>query len=214
MDDNRLPKRCYKMLYRQDNIGRKNWASQIKTILYKIGFGISWVAQEVGDINIFINQVKQRLIDIEQQDWHIEILKYSKLRTLVEFKTLLNPERYIHEVNILNHRTALTRLRISAHNLAIETDRQLKIDAELRVCKYCHAIGENYVEDEYHFLLICPLYDHIRFNLLPLNIILFPTTENFVKLMKTEDCETMNKLANYCYLAFKCRESNEYFNRQ
>ena len=38
------------------------------------------------------------------------------------------------------------------HNLAIERGRYENIDRSERICRYCNG---NFVESEYHFLLVC-----------------------------------------------------------
>ena len=48
--------------------------------------------------------------------------------------------------------------RLSCHELEIETGRQRGIDKVNRVCKFCM----NCAEDEYHFMLICKIYDNLR----------------------------------------------------
>ena len=50
----------------------------------------------------------------------------------------------------------LTKLRISAHQLYVETGRYCNpvIPRENKFCFHC----KNIVEDEKHFLLDCPLY--------------------------------------------------------
>ena len=52
-------------------------------------------------------------------------------------------------------RSVLTKLRLPSHKLRIETERynRNRTDRELRYCTLCNV---NDVEDEYHFLLICP----------------------------------------------------------
>ena len=60
----------------------------------------------------------------------------------------------------LHLRRNLTKLRISAHNLAIETGRYTKpkkTSIEKRTCFYCGGI-----ENELHFLFICDLYQNER----------------------------------------------------
>ena len=54
----------------------------------------------------------------------------------------------------------MTKLRISAHQLYVETGRYCNpsIPRENRFCFY----SKNFVEDEKHFLLDCPLYKHVR----------------------------------------------------
>ena len=62
------------------------------------------------------------------------------------------------------HRIALTKLRLSNHKLAIETgrySRPFKKPAE-RICPICKIE----MEDEYHFLNICPAYQEKRCSLL------------------------------------------------
>jgi hypothetical protein len=59
-------------------------------------------------------------------------------------------------------RSHLTKLRLSAHSLAIETGRYCKpmIPASERFCNSC----KNKVKYECHFLIECPLYDTLRDN--------------------------------------------------
>jgi GH25 family lysozyme M1 (1,4-beta-N-acetylmuramidase) len=54
----------------------------------------------------------------------------------------------------------LTKIRVSAHTLAIETGRysKPKILASERFCKFCR----NVMEDEKHFILNCSQYETLR----------------------------------------------------
>ena len=81
----------------------------------------------------------------------------GKLRTFQKFKTEYCMENYLLDLPNLDHLTAVARLRMSAHRLAIETGRHVKpkICKEERICKNCDL---EEVEDESHFLLKCPLY--------------------------------------------------------
>ena len=62
--------------------------------------------------------------------------------------------------------STIARFRMSSHTLAIETGRHAKpkIAKEERKCRCCNL---DYVEDEKHFLLKCPLYNEER---LPISI--------------------------------------------
>ena len=63
---------------------------------------------------------------------------------------------YIRSPINTRHRIALTKLRLSNHKLAIETgrySRPFKKPAE-RICPICKIE----MEDEYHFIKICPGY--------------------------------------------------------
>ena len=55
-------------------------------------------------------------------------------------------------------RYIITRWRLSNHNLKIETGRYTKpLTCEERICGLCHII-----EDEYHVIFICPIYELVR----------------------------------------------------
>ena len=48
---------------------------------------------------------------------------------------------------------------LSYHNLAIERGRYENTPRDERICKNCNL---NMVENEYHFLLVCPMYRDLR----------------------------------------------------
>ena len=59
-------------------------------------------------------------------------------------------------------RKAICKLRLSAHNLLIETDRYVKpksMPCSERICKHCNL---NLIENEFHFLSQCSLYNQER----------------------------------------------------
>ena len=62
--------------------------------------------------------------------------------------------------NIPKLRYSLTRLRVSSHRLNIECGRWTRpniIPVNERKCQNC-----NVLEDEYHFVLECSLYNELR----------------------------------------------------
>ena len=63
MPMHRYPKNCYIMLKSQDEIGRNNWVTAIKQLLFQYGYGFVWLSQEIGNIDSFTKQFKQRLSD-------------------------------------------------------------------------------------------------------------------------------------------------------
>ena len=54
MDERRLPKKCYKMLFEYDNKGKVNWVTNIRRFLCNHGYLYVWDNQSVGDINAFL----------------------------------------------------------------------------------------------------------------------------------------------------------------
>ena len=73
MPVNRYPHVCYNMLKSYDDSRKISWATHVKMLLYKYGFGHVWLSQGVGDEIMFLKKFKQRLSDCFAQDWHHDI---------------------------------------------------------------------------------------------------------------------------------------------
>ena len=124
-------------------------------------------------------------------------------------KTSFKIENYLLQFPTYFRRN-FTKLRISAHNLAIETGRYSKpieTPIEKRLCFHCKEI-----ENELHFVLKCPLYNAER-NLLYhelsniLSVDLSPTNELFNLLMSglQGDHDVGKTFCNYINMCFKRR---------
>ena len=139
----------------------------------QIGLGEFWMKAHYADIGI-VNMIRQWLKDIELQRWLSEINndtrkdanQSNKMRTYRLFKTIDNYkcEDYLHQVTNMRHWIALTKLWLSNHKLAIETGRYSRLfkKPEERICP----IYKIAMEDEYHFLNICPAYQEKKSSLL------------------------------------------------
>ncbi len=90
--------------------------------------------------------------------WLEKINSESKMRTYRNLKTNFGIEDYLVNTKDYKQRKSLTKLRISAHTLAIERGRYSRppIPANQRKCTAC---SDNSIEDEYHFLAICKKYE-------------------------------------------------------
>ena len=100
---------------------------------------------------------------------------------------------------------ALTRLRISCHNLEIERGRYHKpasTPAHLRLCKDCES-----VEDELHFICVCPKYDSLREHLKLAsivcndnpNFVFLSVNDKFIYLMQALDPH-VTALAKFAFM--------------
>ena len=83
-----------------------------------------------------------------------------KLRTYKLFKKTLEFEPYLHITNS-KIGSAISKFCTSAHSLEIERGRYAKpkTPAEKWICNVC---DHEAVEDEFHFLIQCPLYQEER----------------------------------------------------
>ena len=48
------------MLKSLDEADRQNWVLKVRNLLFTYEFGYIWIAEDVGDIGMFISQFKQR----------------------------------------------------------------------------------------------------------------------------------------------------------
>ena len=85
-------------------------------------------------------------------------IKKNKLRTFRKFKLAHEHDykNYVTNVRNINHRVAVTKLRLSNHKLATETGRYVKPyqPPDQRICPLC----KTGLEDEEHFLMNCIAY--------------------------------------------------------
>ena len=72
--DDRLPKYCYYMSKRLDDVGRVTWASKITHVLFTLGFEEVWLKQGVGNI-LFLEIFKQRVKDVAYWIGQINAMK-------------------------------------------------------------------------------------------------------------------------------------------
>ena len=78
--------------------------------------------------------------------------------TYFTFKEHFIREKYTF-LNDFKVRQAICKIRISAHPLMIEIGRYKNLETEERLCKLCITLK---IEDEYHFLIDCPIYNNSR----------------------------------------------------
>jgi hypothetical protein len=104
----------------------------------------------------FLGKIKLTYINkIMSQFSHIKNTEKGKLRFFSNVYTTFELQKYLTFGISKSFTLFLSKIRLSAHSLAIETGRYNKpfTPAEERYCKYCL----NQVENEKHFLLYCPI---------------------------------------------------------
>ena len=152
----------------------------------------------------------ERMIDQYNQTALQSLQTSHKMEVFRQIKQQPGTEKYLNEVKICKHRMALTRLRLSAHNLEIETGRYNRTKPEERLCLHCKNNGKTEIEDEKHFLIRCPQYEKLRINLLPSDILnnnLLNDEQKMFKIMTHSKCQP--SLAKFVYKALEDRK--EYF---
>ena len=206
-NESSLLKKVYMMLWEDTDINLnyngKNWASQIKTILQQHGFEYIW--QQQFDIDIPFRIIKQRVYDTYLQKWYSDINNSARLKAYSVFKHTFEPEKYLNVIPENKYKIAMSRFRISSHSLNIETGRYDGTPRKNRICKLCTM---NKVEDEYHFLLVCPHYRELRSKYFKPYFCHWPTMNKFESLLSTLHKKTIRNVAKFIYFANKKRFSD------
>ena len=186
------------------------WSSGIKNVLQLINNLDIWNKPNLISKVNFNDLITLQIKSVYSSLWinHINVSQ-PKLRTFCQFKKSFQMENYVKLFN-RSSRSSLCKLRISAHQLMIERGRYAspKIPVDDRLCIYCD-LGE--VEDEFHFILKCKLYDTLRTQLIDdmsdiyNNIDIDNSHDLFIRIMCASDYDSIFPLINYVNSAFRKR---------
>ena len=153
-----------------------------------------------------MSMLKQRLQDNFITHWYQEIRNSSTYQLYKEFKVNFGFEDYL--VNIVNYkyRYALSKLRLSSHLLSIETGKFSKnsIPRDRRLCIYCN---HHELENEFHFLLQCPIYSELRRIYIKKYYYNHYSVYKCIQLLSSRNVNIQRSLSKYVYYAFQLRNN-------
>ena len=155
---------------------------------------------------MILNDIVQRIKDQYIQNWFSQLENYAKLDTYRTFKSTFEPQKYITCLNNWCHFYSLARFRCSAHKFAIEEGRYRNQERNNIICQQCNL---HMIDNEYHFLLICPSYTELRNTHLPRYLRTWPTITKFKFLINTNSEIKIRNLATFLYHTFKKRNSQQ-----
>ena len=208
--DNKFIKKIYLTLLNDSIVypSKKNWCTLFKDLLSNLGFYDAWLFQDVGNVNIFISALRQRLSDtFTQMDWNNR-LENSSRANLYKHIAIFRFHPYLNYCQISKFRISFSKLRLASHRLHIESGRWARptpIPLEQRKCNVC-----NKIEDEFHFVLECILYSELRKQYIPSYFRHRPNMHKFVALITSENKLVIKKLCIYIFNAFQVRTNNTY----
>ena len=113
-------------------------------------------------------------------------------------------ELYLTHIKDYKLCKAVTKFRLSSHDLNIEKDRHLKIKADERFCPFCK---DNSIEDEKHALMDCHLYRDIRSHLF-IQLDIYECKKDFISIMSCPKPNVIFCLSKYLHKMFKRRNLN------
>lgn len=127
-------------------------------------YGCTKIGPMSVDINIFIPVLRRRLLDMYIGSWKQEIDTKSSLILFRSLKQFFEISDYLIKMHNVKLRNIISKIRMSSHDLNIEIGRHRQIE---RNEPKCTLWDKNDIEDEYHFILICPVYTTLRNHYIP-----------------------------------------------
>ena len=161
MTDNRLTKQVFLSDLNEcnNNNNNDNWCSDVKRILSIVDLSDVFENRSMCEITKFKSECNIIIFN----KWHESINSKPKLRTYKLFKSDLFTEAYVKCFLNRKKRSLFAQLRFGILPLRIETGRFSNTPINERICQFCNY---NEIEDEFHFLCKCTLYDGLRKNMI------------------------------------------------
>ena len=174
------------------------WLQKVQNLLNRTGF--SFVFEEQKQLEkewlkqSFLPNIKQVMKDQIIQEWLGQVtLESEKCFHYKNFGLEYEVKKYF-EILVPSLWIPFCRFRTGNHKFPVEIYSWTKLHKERneRTCTICDsgAIG-----DEYHYLMICPIFQEFREEYLPNYYLNRPTLAKFYKLMKTEKKTLLIKVA-------------------
>ena len=134
------------------NNKQKCWLTSVIYLLRLSGDDSNFMQLDSKMTNNLITKLNDKLKQLFIQYFFHRIGNSSKLSLYYDIKKEFKLEQYLREVKYFKYRSALTKIRISAHNFPIESGRWKATPKENRICPICM---NNSIGDEGHYLFHC-----------------------------------------------------------
>ena len=206
--DNILLKTVYTHSLSQYYNGRKNWMFNVKNLLDDYGFSYVLDNHENVDLKLFVALFKRTVKDCAIQKLFGDIAKNEILKSLyIHLKPDFGISDYLVRINSFKIRNNISKMRVSSHNLFVETLRRgrNRIPRNERICYFC---GTD-IEDEFHFIIVCKKYSDLREQFIPKIYYRKPSMYKFIDLLRSNNRKTLLNLGNFISHAFKRRNDDQ-----
>ncbi len=168
------------------------WLSSVKAILDETGFSFLWNDWNKYDRNWICNQVCLRIADQASQCLLSEIQTNNRSTYYSGMRILdINQAQYL---SITTFPTAVSIAKIRLGTLRVP-ENLCRFDANsVLVCPLCL---DHCSPDEYHYILICPVLQNMRQDMLHPYYCLEPNLYKFYKLLNSDTPLVLNRLAHF-----------------
>ena len=196
--DNCILKTCYEEMVNEND----KWIENIRLELDILGLAFLWFTAY--DEKSAFKIIEQRMKDVYIQEMRSEIDTMAKCNF---YKFLVNRhclQFYLTKPLPVKTREIITKFRISGHNLNIEKGRYVNVDRNDRKCSLCNM---NEIEDEYHFILQCPIYEISRKRHIKKYYYQNSSVYKLLQLLSTENVKELRELGKFLIEANLIRDT-------
>ncbi|CAC5381582.1 unnamed protein product [Mytilus coruscus] len=195
MPDHRLCRKAFMWGLNISNRYIRTWSNDVKTLMTKCNLLVVYtnLNSERRSMTHILSCVKDKLVELHQQQWINGLEDMPKLRTYKNIKTDNKVEPYWKTCLSRQQRSVIARMRSGTLPLEIENGRFRNVPLDQRLCIMCKSQS---IEHESHFMLYCKRYGQLRttlfnaivdnyndLNTLPVNIRLKHLFCNYSKLV-------------------------------
>ena len=175
----------------------------VKNELYRLGLGYMWLEQDSWCFSTHFSIVKQRIIDTCVQSILADINSSNRCivyKHLIDHVTL---QFYLCKPIPMHIKKYITKIRLSSHNLHVESGRTNNTPRSERKCFFCN----NDIEDEFHFVLMCPVYVDLRKKYIKKYYWERPSVFKLTQLLSVNNVSELCSLGKYIRDAFQLRSN-------
>jgi hypothetical protein len=148
--------RAFRSTY-NTGLHKPKWLIHTHQLLNKLGLGFMWDEVHI-DTTLFKCIVKQRMLDISNQNWKSTVYDSPMCSNYKLMKDDLKLEPYLYTLN-QQDAIKLCKFRSGNHRLPVNTGRYHGLARQERICNLC-PIQET--GDEVHYLIRCTHFNRAR----------------------------------------------------
>ena len=195
---NCILKACYDEMIENND----SWITNIRSELEKIGMG-NLFNSNIGKTEIKL--IETRMKDIFVQSLRSDISRSPKVSFYQYIVDNFALQTYLCKPINPIYMKYISKFRLSSHLLKIESGRFVN---ELRSQRICDKCSLNDIEDEFHFILVCPAYRILRVKYIKQCYYLRPSVFKLIQLLSTNNVSELCKLGKFLFEAYKLRNNS------
>ena len=128
-------------------------------------------------------------------EWSTKIPNSDRSATYLLFKSVHQAEKYLNDIKVKKFRDTLIRPRLGINKLGV--NKRFQPENATKTCPFCPDV----LEDEIHFLFICPVYADVRHKYLE-----FTNSDVEPSLNSVFENPNIAKVSMFAFYALKDRE--------